>query len=101
MKSGWSVRGSVQNSLGKCHLQYLTIEGSVDICGVKLNQHSFEDYFARLLLENWAIFHAEGFEMLRSLNRNIPIGIHQGTKDFLRLAKGNIVSPPGMKWAGN
>jgi hypothetical protein len=89
--SGWSVRGAIHNSLGKCHLQYLTIEGSVNMCGVKLNQHSFEDYFSRLLLENWAIFHAERFEELRPLNRDIVTGIHQGTKDFLRLAKGNIV----------
>jgi hypothetical protein len=87
--SGSFVRGAIQNSLGKCHLQYLTIEGSVDMCGVKLNQHSFEDYFSRLLLENWAIFHAERFENLRPLNRFIRTGIHQGTKDFLRLAKEN------------
>jgi len=90
MESGWSVRGAIHNSVGKCHLQYLTIEGSVDMCGVILNQHCFEDYFARLLLENWAIFHAERFEKLRPLNRDIVRGIHQGTKDFLRLAQGNI-----------
>ena len=88
--SGWSVRGAIQNSLGKCHLQCLTLERSVNMCGVKLNQHSFEDYFARLLLENWAIFHAERIEGLRPLNRDIPTGIHQGTKDFLHLAKGNV-----------
>ncbi len=99
--SGCFVRGAIQNSLGKCHLQYLTIEGSVDMCGVKLSQHSLEDYFSRLLLENWAIFHAERFENLRPLNRFIRTGIHQGTKDFLRLARGNIVSPPGTGWIGN
>jgi hypothetical protein len=87
MKSGWSVRGAIQNSLGKCCLQYLTIEGSVNMCGVKLNQHSFEDYFSRLLLENWAIFHAERFEEQRPLNRDIVVGIHQGTKDLRRMGK--------------
>lgn len=90
MESGWSVRGAIQNSLGESHLQYLTIEGSVDMCGVILNQHCFEDYFFRLLLENWAIFHAERFEELRPINRDIVRGIQQGTKDFLRLAQGNI-----------
>jgi hypothetical protein len=58
--------------------------------GVKLNQDSFDDYFSRLLLENWAIHHAEQFGGLRPRNRDIVTGIHQGTKDFLRLAKGNI-----------
>jgi hypothetical protein len=90
MESGWPVRGAIHNLLGKCHLQYLTIEGSVDMCGVILNQNSFDDYFSRLLLENWAIFHAERFEKLRPLNRFIVRGIQQGTKDFLRLAQGNI-----------
>jgi len=98
---GWSVRGAIQNSLGKCYLQYLTIEGAVKICGLELNQHDFDDLFARLLLENWAILHSEQFDNLRPLNRDIPTGIHQSTKDFLHLAKNKIVSPPGTEWIGN
>jgi len=90
VESGWSVRGAVQNSIGKCHLQYLTIEGAIKIYGVELNRHSSDDLFARLLLENWAILHSERVEKLRPLNRDIPTGIHQSTKDFLHLAKGNI-----------
>jgi hypothetical protein len=90
VESGWSVRGAIQNSIGKCNLQHLTIEGSVNMCGVKLNQHSFDDLFARLLLENWAILHSERIDKLRPRNRDIPTGIQQGTKDFLHLAKGNI-----------
>jgi hypothetical protein len=87
------VRGAIQNSLGKCYLQYLTIEGAVKICGVELNQHDFDDLFARLLLENWAILHSQKFDNLRPRNRAIPTGIQQSTKDSLRLAKGNIVQP--------
>jgi hypothetical protein len=98
---GCSVRGAIQNSLGQCYLQRLTIEGAVKICGVILNQHSLDDHFARLLLENWAILHSERFQNLRPLNRDIPTGIHQSTKDFLRLAKGNIVNPSGIEWIGN
>jgi hypothetical protein len=90
VRSGWSVRGAIQDSIGKCHLQYLAIEGAVRICGVELNQHSFDDFPARLLLENWAILHSERFEKMRPRNRDIPTGIHQGTKDFFRPAKGNI-----------
>jgi len=101
MAYGWSVRGAVQNWLGQCRLQQLKIEGAVKICGVVLNQHSLDDLFARLLLESWAILHSERFENLRPLNRDIPTGIHQSTKDLLRLAKGNLVSPPGMEWIGN
>ena len=96
--SGRRVRDAVHSSLGKCNLQCLTIQGSVNMCGVELNQYRFEDYFARLLLENWAIFHAERFEELRPLNRDIVTGIHQGTKDFLRGTSENIVrlGPDGM-----
>jgi|WetSurMetagenome_2_1015567.scaffolds.fasta_scaffold68337_3 hypothetical protein len=90
LESGWSVRGAIRNSIGKCYLQYLTIEGTVNMCGVELNQHSFDDLFARLLLENWAILHSERIDKLRPRNRDIPTGIQQGTKDFLRMAKGNI-----------
>ena len=98
---GWSVRGAIQNSLGQYYLQRLTIEGAVNICGVVLNQHSLDDLFARLLLENWAVLYSERFETLRPRNRDIPTGIHQSTKDFLYPAQGNIVSPPGKEWIGN
>ncbi len=53
-------------------------------------RHSFDDFPARLLLENWAILHSERFEKMRPRNRDIPTGIHQGTKNFFRPAKGNI-----------
>jgi len=89
--SGWSVRGAIQNSLGKCYLQYLTIEGAVEVCGVFINQHDFDDFPARLILENWAILHSERVEKLRLLNRDIRTGMQQSTKDFFRGAKGNIV----------
>jgi hypothetical protein len=101
LESGWSVRGAIQNSLGKCHLQYLTIEGSIDMCGVILDQHSFDDYFSRLLLENWAILHAEGFDGLRPRNRDIRTGIQQSLKDWLGPAWDNVAGPPGTSWIGN
>lgn len=85
--SGWSLRGAIQDSLGKCYLEFLTIESAVNMCGVELNQHSFDDLFARLLLESWAIFHSEQIDKLRWRNRDIRTGIHQGTKDFRRMAK--------------
>src|ERR1700722_4799661 len=28
---GWSVRGAIQNSLGQCYLQCLTIEGAINV----------------------------------------------------------------------
>ena len=85
--SGWPIRGAIKNWLGKCHLQYLTIEGAVRVYGVILNQHDLDNIFVRLLLENWAILHSERSEKLRPLNHDIPTGIQQSTKDFLRLAK--------------
>jgi hypothetical protein len=85
--SGWSVRGAIQNSLKHCYLQQLAIEGAVRICGVVLNQNDLDDLFARFLLENWAILHSERIDKLRPRNRDIPTGIHQGTKDFHRLKK--------------
>jgi hypothetical protein len=88
---GWSVRGAIQNSLGQCYLQQLRIQGAVRICGVVLNQHSLDDLFARLLLENWVILHSERIEKLRPRNRDIPTGIQQDLKDDLRPAVGNIV----------
>jgi hypothetical protein len=92
-KSGWSVRGAIKDSLGKCYLQYLTIEGAINLCGVELNQHSFDDFFARLLLENWAIFSSEQDseqEKLRPRNRDIRTGIHEGTKNFRQMAKSEL-----------
>src|ERR1035441_8019767 len=89
--SGWSVRGAIQNSLGKCYLEYLIIEGAINMCGVELNQHSFDDLFARLLLENWAIFqseqHKEQIDNLYPRNRDIRTGIHPGTKHLRQMAK--------------
>ena len=78
------TRGAIQNSLGQCTLQRLTIVGSVKLCGVLLNQNSFDDPFARRLLENWAILHSEQIDDLHALNH----GIHQGSKDFRHMAKG-------------
>lgn len=88
--SGWSVRGAIQNSLGKCYVQRMTIEGTVNIYGLKIAQPDLDDLFVRLLLENWAVLDAERNEKLRPRNRDIPRGIHQSTKDFLSFAKGNI-----------
>jgi hypothetical protein len=93
--SGKSVHAAISDSLGKCYLQYLTIEGAVEMCGVKIVQHSFDDLFARLLLENWAIFHAERIEKLPPLNRDIPTGIPQSTKDDYRQAILIKVGPRG------
>jgi hypothetical protein len=78
------TRGAIQNSLGQYTLQRLTIVGSVKLCGVILNQNSFDDPFARRLLENWAILHSEQIDDLHALNH----GIHQGSKDFRHMAKG-------------
>lgn len=95
--SGRSVRGAIQKSLGKCYLECLKIEGTVEICGVKIIQDNFEDFPVRFLLENWAILHSERVEKWHPLNRGIPTGIQQGTKDFFRPAEGNTfqVDPHG------
>jgi hypothetical protein len=73
--SGWQVRGSIQNSRGEFSLQVLKIEDSISLLGVRLNQHSFDDLFARRLLENWAILYSEQIEHLYPLNRAISQGI--------------------------
>jgi hypothetical protein len=95
-----SIRNAIKTSLGKCYLQYLTIEGIVETCGVELKQDSFAYLFARLLLENWAIMHTKEFGKLHPLNCDIRSGIHQRTKDVLQPAKGNIVAPPDIVMNG-
>lgn len=83
LDSGYQVKGAIANSDGEFSLQLLTVEGSLNLFGVVLNEASFDDLFARKLLENWAILHAERSEGLYLLNR----GMRQGIKDFWRKAK--------------
>jgi hypothetical protein len=80
LDKGWQVKGAVQNSRGRFRLEILHIEGSIDLYGVTLNQHSLDNLFARRLLENWAILQAEYVERLRPLNR----GISQTGRDMHR-----------------
>lgn len=80
LKSGWQVRGSIQNSRGECALQILSIEGSVNVGGVILSQHSFDCPFGRKLLENWAIIYSQRLDKLRQLNR----GVSQSGKVLIR-----------------
>jgi hypothetical protein len=80
LKSGWQVRGNIQNSQGEFSLQILKLEGSINICGVMLNQHSLDSPFARRLIENWAILYSQKPDKHRQLNR----GASQGAKDFFR-----------------
>jgi hypothetical protein len=51
--------------------------------GVRLNQHDFDDLFARRLLENWAILYSEQIDHFYSLNR----AISQGSRDLHRMMK--------------
>ena len=84
--SEWKVQGAIQNairdSMGKCSLQLLTIEGFVTFCGVTLNENDLDKMAARRILENWGILHSIN-EGLFPLNYDI----HQGTKDFQHLKK--------------
>jgi hypothetical protein len=89
--SNCRVRNAIKNWLGKCYLQRLTIEGSVNICGVELNQGSLGDLFARLLLENWAILHSGRIERLSPLNYDVRLAIPQITKDVTHSAKVNLI----------
>ena len=93
------VSDAIKNSIGKCSLEYLTIDGTLAICGLTLDQNSFGDPFARLLLENLAILQAEKTEKTwRSLNRKVPAAIPQSTKDLAGPAAlaGNLIKPgPG------
>jgi len=72
LKPGWPVRGNIQNSQGQFILQSLTVEGSISIDGILINQDSFDSPFSRRLLENLAILHSERFDKFRQLNRGIP-----------------------------
>jgi hypothetical protein len=78
MRSGWSVRGSIVRADGNFKLEVLAVEGAIDLNGVILNQHSFDDPFERTLLENWAIRSSELVDRLTPINR----GISQSGKDF-------------------
>ena len=69
--AGWHVRGAIQNSCGELSVQMLVVEGSLRLAGVLLNQHSFDDPFARVLLENWAILSSEYVDHYRPSNRGI------------------------------
>lgn len=86
LSSEWKVQGAIQNairdSIGKCSLELLTIEGSVTFCKVTLNETDLEKMAARKFLENWGILHSinEGYSPLN-------YDIHQATKDFQRLKK--------------
>jgi len=84
LSSEWKVQGAIQNairdSIGKCFLELLTVEGSVTFCGVTLNETDLEKMAARKFLENWGILHSIN-ERYTPLNYDI----HQATKDFQRL----------------
>jgi hypothetical protein len=96
MDKGWRVRGAIQNSHGEFRLEILHIEGSIDLHGVTLNQHSFDDPFVRRLLENWTILYAEYGEKLHPLNR----GVSQGGKDLFRKLKASRRSRPEISGSG-
>jgi hypothetical protein len=71
VQTGWHVRGAIQNSCGELSLQILAVESSLRLGEVLLNQHSFDDPFSRVLLENWAILSSEYVDHLRPSNRGI------------------------------
>jgi len=86
---GWPVRGEIQGSCGEFSLQILRIEGCLDLYGVKLNATCFDDPFARVLLENWAVLHAKQVEKYHVLN----CGVHEGIKYLQRM--GNTTGTRG------
>ena len=77
----WQVRGAIQNSRGEFSVQILRIQGCLNLYGVKLNATCFDDPFARVLLENWAVLHAIQVEKYHVLNR----GVDQGMKYFQQM----------------
>jgi hypothetical protein len=83
LTSGSQVRGSIENSQGDFSLQILVVEKPINVCGVILNQHSFDCSFSRKLLENLAILHSQRFDKFMQLNR----GVSQGTKNFLTASR--------------
>ncbi|MHB1701843.1 MAG: GIY-YIG nuclease family protein [Acidobacteriaceae bacterium] len=89
LETGWQVRGSVQNSRGNCTLQVLKFETSINVCGVILNQHSFDCPFARRLIENWAILCSQRLDKLRQLNRGVP---SSSKRFFQEMRRGQTVS---------
>lgn len=82
---GWQVRGEIQNSHGEFSIQLLRIEGCLDLYGVKLNTTCFDNLFARILLENWAILHAKQIEKFHVLN----CGVDQGIKYLQHMGSSN------------
>jgi hypothetical protein len=73
LRAGWSIRGSIQNSMGVFTLQMLTIEGPINFCGLTIEPNSisnpFENSFLRKMLENWAILASEYADHMLPLNR--------------------------------
>lgn len=82
-RPGWRLRGKIRISEGKFTLEYLDIEGFVDLCGVTLNKSSFESPFARRLLENWGLLCSISGASPRHLN----VGPTQQARDFINLFK--------------
>jgi hypothetical protein len=94
MGGGWRVRGHIQNSGGKFRLEILKITRPVNIGGVILSESSFDDPFARRMLENWAILYSRDVEKLRPLNS----GLSESAKDLTRKLKSRSAK---LKRTGN
>ena len=81
LPDGWYTRGGVQQSEGAFVLQMLRIEGAISLAGIVFNQHSFDDPFARVLLENWAILSSKFIDKMSPTNW----GIAQSTKELFEM----------------
>jgi hypothetical protein len=94
--AGWRLNGKIRNSRGNFTLQFLEVQGKIDICGVELNQECLENTFARRLLENWSILRSLEGERLRRMNVGPTNQKRELTRIFSWLGKGNRKRRPTM-----
>jgi len=92
--AGWKLNGRIRNSRGDFILEFLEIQGKIDICGAELNQGSLESTFARRLLENWSILRSVEGQRPRLINIGPTNQKREVTRIFSWLGKGNRKGRP-------
>ena len=85
----WRLNGNIRRSRGNFTLEFLEIQGKIDICGVELNRDCLESTFARRLLESWSILCSVERERPRPINVGPTNQKRELRRKFSRPGKGN------------